>query len=74
MEVFQFEGQVYQSALLPAPAERVIRQLEAVSPYVEKIFIYQYMGLINAPDSDAFAGHPNSTGLFQTLQKNGFLK
>jgi hypothetical protein len=74
VEVFQFEGQVYQSALLPAPAERVIRQLEAVSPYVEKIFIYQYMGLMNAPDSDAFAGHPNSTELYQTLQKNGFIK
>ena len=26
VEVFRFEGKVYQSALLPAPAERVIRR------------------------------------------------
>ncbi|WP_206611054.1 DUF4434 domain-containing protein [Mariniphaga sediminis] len=74
VEVFQFEGQVYQSALLPAPAERVIRQLEAVSPFVEKIFIYQYTGLINAPGSKAYAGHPDSTKLYQALKKNRFLK
>lgn len=69
VEVFRFEGKVYQSALLPAPAERVIRQLEAVSPFVEKIFIYQYTGLLNKPGSLAFAGHPDSLILYKELAK-----
>jgi hypothetical protein len=70
VEVFRFEGQVYQSALLPAPAERVIQQLEAVSPFVEKIFIYQYTGLLNKPDSLAFAGHPDSLMLYKELAEH----
>ena len=73
VEVFRFEGAVYNSALLPASPERVIAQLEAVSPYVEKILIYQYLGMLNAPNSKAFAGHPDSTELYRTLQKNRFL-
>lgn len=74
VEVFQFEEEVYKSALLPAPAERVIAQLEAVSPYVEKILIYQYTGMMNAPDSKAFAGHPDSTDLYTGLKKNGSIR
>ena len=73
VEVFRFEGDVYNSALLPASAERVMAQLEAVSPYVEKILIYQYIGMMNAPNSKAFAGHPDSTELYRKLQKNRFL-
>ena len=61
VEVFSFEGTVYKSALVPASPERIIQQLEAVSPFVDKIFIYQYMGLINKPDTDIFAGHPDSS-------------
>ncbi len=74
VEVFRFEGKVYNSALLPAAAERVIGQLEAVSPYVEKILIYQYTGMMNTPGSKAFVGHPDSTELYRKLKKNGFLK
>ncbi len=73
VEVFCFEGQAYKSALLPAPAERVVRQLQAVSPYVEKIFIYQYPGLMNAPGSTAFAGHPDSEILYTKLSNSGFI-
>lgn len=69
VEVFKFEGEVYKSALLPAPYERVVAQLEAVSPFVEKIFIYQYQGMLNKPGSKAFAGHPDSVKLHQKLFK-----
>lgn len=65
VELFRFEGKVYRSALLPAPFERVKRQLEAVSPFVEKILVYQYLGMMNPPDSDAFAGHPASVELYR---------
>ncbi len=74
VEVFRFEGKVYQSALLPAPPERVINQLEAVSPFVEKILIYQYPGLINKPDTDIIAGHPDSIQLYRELVRNKYLQ
>ncbi len=74
VEVFRFEGKVYQSALLPAPPDRVIKQLEAVTPFVEKIFIYQYIGLINKPGTNVMAGHQDSTKLFEQLVKHHYLK
>jgi len=64
VEIFEFEGVVYQSALLPAPFDRVLRQLEAVSPWVDKILVYQYQGMMNKPTSAAFAGSPRSTALY----------
>lgn len=73
VEVFRFEGQVYKSALLPADPQRVIKQLEAVSPFVEKIFIYQYTGMINKPGSKVHAGHPESVKLYKKLAEHGYL-
>lgn len=74
VEVFKFEGDVYRSALLPAPYERVVEQLKAVSPYVEKILIYQYIGLINNPNTYTFSGHTDSVQLYEGLKKEGYLK
>ncbi len=74
VEVFTFEDKVYKSALLPAPAERVIGQLEAVSPFVEKILIYQYTGMISKPGTGIEAGHPDSVKLYQELVKHKFIK
>lgn len=67
VELFMFGGVTYKSALLPANPERVIRQLQAVSPFVEKIFIYQYVGLVNKPGTDIFAGHPDSALLYKKI-------
>lgn len=66
VEVFAWEGPANQptSPLIPAPFERVRAQLEAVSPYVDKILIYQYQGLMNKRGSRALAGHPQSTHLY----------
>lgn len=69
VEVFEFEGTVYQSALLPASFERVERQLEAVSPYVETVLIYQYQGMMNKPGSPVFAGHPDSAKLYSDYRQ-----
>lgn len=63
IELFDFEGMVYQSALLPAKIERIQRQIENVSPYADKILGYQYLGLMNPADSQAFAGHSDSIKL-----------
>jgi len=64
LEIFDFEGDVYRSALIPASFDRIQKQLEDISPYVEHILIYQYLGMMNRPDSQAFAGHPNSGKLY----------
>jgi len=74
VEVFRFESKVYNSALLPASPERVIRQLEAVSPYVDKILIYQYTGMINKSQSTVFAGHPDSIRLYEQLAEHNYLR
>jgi len=44
-EIFTFAGEVYRSALLPAPPERIQAQLDAVEPYVDQILAYTYQGL-----------------------------
>ena len=64
MELFDFEAEVYRSALIPAGFSRVQRQLEAISEHCDEILCYQYLGLMNAPGTTAFCGHPNSTRLF----------
>jgi len=64
MEVFEFESEVYTSALLPAPMERIEQQLRSISPYVDEILMYQYLGMFNKPGTTAFCGHPDSTPLY----------
>jgi hypothetical protein len=67
VETFAWEGSPNQqtSPLVPAPWERVRAQLEAVSAHVNTVLIYQYQGLMNRPGTPAFAGHPESTRLYQ---------
>jgi hypothetical protein len=64
VEIFEFEGEVYRSALLPAAFERVEQQLTAVSPYVDTVLVYQYLGMMNRPGSKVHAGHEASTRLY----------
>jgi len=45
-----------------------------MKPYVEKILIYQYMGLINRDGTYSYAGHPDSYMLHEGLKKQGYLK
>lgn len=68
IELFDFEGIVYKSALVPAPFERIKKQIENVAPYVDKIICYQYPGLMNPAESDCFAGHEESTVLYKAYK------
>jgi len=65
VEIFEFEGEVYKSPLLPATIARIQKQLNTISPYVEKLLCYQFHGLMNPPDSPAFCGHPDSARLWR---------
>lgn len=69
IELFDFEGMVYKSALVPAKFERIERQLKNAAPYCDKIISYQYMGLMNPADSPSFAGHPDSAKLYEDYKK-----
>ncbi|MBO7156937.1 MAG: DUF4434 domain-containing protein [Clostridia bacterium] len=64
IELFDFEGMVYQSALIPAKFDRIRKQLENVTPYCDKILSYQYLGIMNPKNSLSFAGHPDSAQLY----------
>lgn len=64
MEIFEFEADVYKSALLPADFKRVERQIQSVAPFVDTILVYQYLGMMNKPGTTAFAGSPDSTKLY----------
>ena len=69
IELFDFEGLVYKSALIPAPFERIKKQIENVAPYADKILGYQYLGLMNSKNSQAFAGYSTSTELYENYIK-----
>lgn len=69
VELFQFEGAPYRSALRPAQIGRVVQQLEAVAPYVDKILVYQYQGMMNPPNSQAFCGAPESAALYRAYRQ-----
>ena len=69
IELFTFEEAVYRSALLPAPFERIRKQIENVAPYADKILCYQYPGIMNPAASDVFAGHPDSARLYAEYKK-----
>lgn len=64
MEMFEFEENVYRSALIPASMERIERQLKSISPYVDTVLCYQYMGIMNKPGTTAYCGHPDSIKLY----------
>jgi hypothetical protein len=64
MEIFEFEGDVYKSALIPASIDRILKQMEDISPFVENILVYQYLGIMNKPGSIASVGHPDSGKLY----------
>lgn len=68
IEMFDFEGKVYQSALLPAPMARIERQIAAVSPYVEKVLCYAYPGMLARPGSIAAYGSPAAEKLYTDYQ------
>lgn len=69
IELFDFEGIIYKSALVPADFERVRKQIENVAPYVDKILSYQYLGIMNPVDSSSFSGHPDSVKLYEAYKK-----
>jgi len=65
MELFYFEDGDGGN-LLPADFnKRIIRQMENISPYVDKILCYQYIGIMNKPGTDIIAGHPDSLRLYE---------
>ena len=62
IETFTWEGDIDSraSALVPAPFSRVLEQMAAVSPYVERIVAFTMQGMADKPGSPAPTGHPTA--------------
>ena len=60
LELFDFEGEVYASALIPADIRRIERQIAALSPYADELLCYEYVGIMNRPGTEAFCGREDS--------------
>lgn len=70
LEIFAFEGEGERyRPLVPAPFERVKRQIENLSPHVERVICYQYWGLMNSPNATVRLGHPSSTRLYEDYRE-----
>ncbi len=70
VEFFEFEGERGKSALIPADPKRVMRQIEAVSPYAEEILCYQHQGLMNKPETGAYCGSKGSEELYSAIKEH----
>lgn len=66
MELFHFD-KGDRGNLLPADFnKRIIKQMENISPYVDKILCYQYIGIMNKPGTDIIAGpYDETTNLYK---------
>jgi len=69
MEIFKFEAEVYKSALMATKMTRIKKQIESISPYVDEILCYQYLGMMNKPGTSAYCGHPDSIKLYEDYMK-----
>lgn len=69
MELFYFEDKT-KGNLLPADFDtRILRQMEDLSPFVDKILCYQYIGIMNKPGSTAFAGTKDTVRLYSQYKR-----
>ena len=69
VEIFEFEGDVYKSALLPSNTIRLKDQLNSISDYVEEVLVFQYQGMMNKPSTISFCGHPDSIKFYKDYKK-----
>ena len=68
VELFRFENDIMFQPLLPAPFERVRRQIEAIGPHVEKVCCYQMPGLMTSQKVCPELGALETEQLYQDYQ------
>ena len=49
--------------------DRLLVQLEDVSPFVERIAVYQYCGMLSKPGSTAATDHPSAERLYKDYRR-----
>ena len=63
------KGDVYSSPAVSATFDRLLVQLEDVSPFVERIAVYQYCGMLSKPGSAAATDHPSAERLYKDYRR-----
>ncbi len=63
------KGDVYSSPAVSATFDRLLVQLEDVSPFVERIAVYQYCGMLSKPGSTAATDHPSAERLYKDYRR-----
>lgn len=69
MELFYFQGKTGGNLLSADFNKRIIHQMENISPFVDRILCYQYIGLMNKPGTDIIAGPQETTKLYNDYVK-----
>lgn len=69
MELFYFQDHAGGNLISADFNTRIIRQMENISPYVDKILCYQYIGLMNKPGTDIMAGPQGTVKLYNDYMK-----
>ncbi|MBI3985733.1 MAG: DUF4434 domain-containing protein [Lentisphaerae bacterium] len=64
IETFCFENDIHFQPLIPAPFERVRRQLEAAAPFVERVIAYTVPGLMTSQAVCPGLGTPETEALY----------
>lgn len=69
MELFYFQDGNGGNLISADFNKRIIHQMEAISPYVDKILCYQYIGIMNKPGTDIVVGPESSFKLYEDYSK-----
>ena len=69
VEIWHMDGPEYTGAY-PAAWSRVKRQIDAVSPHVSQIVLYESGGFLASPDSKVQIGGPAAVSLYQAIKES----
>lgn len=70
IESFTWEGKdnCRETPLIPADFSRIVKQIEAVSPYVDDVISFIFQGLYSNPDSIAYTGYEKAGAFYKQYE------
>lgn len=68
VEIFSFENDIFFQPLIPAPFERVSRQIEHAAPHVDRLVSYTVPGLMTSQEVCPGLGVPDTERLYRAYR------